>query len=75
MLDNEPGTGVTGPGGDTEEQPKQAPRRRAASRPAGPPPEDLETAPSVVVITRPEPEPGPAEETAPAAAPEVTAPE
>ncbi|MFC3983351.1 Rne/Rng family ribonuclease [Streptosporangium jomthongense] len=75
MLDNEPGTGATGPGGDTEEQPKQAPRRRAASRPAGPPPEEPETAPPVVVVTRPEPEPEPVGEPVATAAPEVTAPE
>ncbi|MFF4418923.1 Rne/Rng family ribonuclease [Streptosporangium sp. NPDC001559] len=75
MLDNEPGTGATGPGGDTEEQPKQAPRRRAASRPAGPPPEEPETTPPVVVVTRPEPEPEPAGEPVATAAPEVTAPE
>ncbi|MFI7539297.1 Rne/Rng family ribonuclease [Streptosporangium sp. NPDC049376] len=75
MLDNEPGTGATGPGGDTEEQPKQAPRRRAASRPAGPPPEEPETAPPVVVVTRPEPEPEPVGEPVATATPEVTAPE
>ncbi|MFF0580006.1 Rne/Rng family ribonuclease [Streptosporangium saharense] len=68
MLDNEPATGATGPGGDTDEQPKQAPRRRAASRPAGPPPEEPETAPPAVVVTRTEPEPEPAREAEPVSA-------
>ncbi|MEV0595296.1 Rne/Rng family ribonuclease [Nonomuraea cavernae] len=39
MLENEPNTGATGPDGETSEQNKVTKRRRAASRPAGPPPE------------------------------------
>ncbi|MET7466074.1 Rne/Rng family ribonuclease [Nonomuraea sp. NPDC005501] len=39
MLENEPKTGVTGPDGETTEQPRTTTRRRVASRPAGPPPE------------------------------------
>ncbi|MED7930928.1 Rne/Rng family ribonuclease [Nonomuraea sp. LP-02] len=39
MLDNEPNAGATGPDGETTEQTTGTRRRRAASRPAGPPPE------------------------------------
>ncbi|WP_245775458.1 Rne/Rng family ribonuclease [Nonomuraea wenchangensis] len=39
MLDNEPNAGATGPDGETTEQTTGTKRRRAASRPAGPPPE------------------------------------
>ncbi|MDF5755268.1 Rne/Rng family ribonuclease [Spongiactinospora sp. TRM90649] len=62
MLDNEPIAGAGGPDGDTTEQPTTTPRRRAASRPAGPPPEPAEpetrngSAPSVP-LTRPAFEP------------------
>ncbi|GAA3145726.1 hypothetical protein GCM10010466_40990 [Planomonospora alba] len=47
MLDNEPNVGANGPAGDITEKTVQPRRRRAASRPAGPPPEpeDLEPAP------------------------------
>ncbi|MEV4013283.1 Rne/Rng family ribonuclease [Nonomuraea angiospora] len=42
MLDNEPNAGAIGPDGETIEQPEVTPRRRSASRPAGPPPEPEE---------------------------------
>ncbi|MEV7010439.1 Rne/Rng family ribonuclease [Streptosporangium sp. NPDC051022] len=65
MLDNEPSTGATGPGGDTNEQTKPTARRRSASRPAGPPPEEPETGavPAVIVTAATDaaiaaPEPG-----------------
>ncbi|GII81078.1 hypothetical protein Sru01_60600 [Sphaerisporangium rufum] len=54
MLDNEPIVGAAGLDGDaTAQETKPVRRRRAASRPAGPPPEDLEVtagppAPTVV---------------------------
>ncbi|OUC93644.1 ribonuclease E/G [Streptosporangium minutum] len=48
MLDNEPDVGANGPGGDMTEKTEPTRRRRAASRPAGPPPEDPEPAPQVV---------------------------
>ncbi|MFC4061005.1 ribonuclease E/G [Planomonospora corallina] len=53
MLDNEPAVGANGPTGDITEKTVQPRRRRAASRPAGPPPEpeDLKPAPA----PRPEP--------------------
>ncbi|MDH2428127.1 Rne/Rng family ribonuclease [Sphaerisporangium sp. TRM90804] len=55
MLDNEPIVGADGPDGDTTAQPPTRPatRRRAASRPAGPPPED---AGSALLTSRPAPE-------------------
>ena len=48
MLDNEP-TEVNGPGGDTTREETRSPvtRRRAASRPAGPPPEEPEPVPAI----------------------------
>ncbi|GHE47642.1 hypothetical protein GCM10017673_56830 [Streptosporangium violaceochromogenes] len=61
MLDNEPNAGATGPGGDTNEQTQSTPRRRAASRPAGPPPEEPESAPAVMVMVA---EPAPVREAA-----------
>ncbi|GAA3407261.1 Rne/Rng family ribonuclease [Streptosporangium vulgare] len=68
MLDNEPNAGVNSPGGDTTTEDTRPPvtRRRAASRPAGPPPEPPEPAP---VVTAP-----PAPVAAPAASvtPEVS---
>ncbi|WP_068925703.1 Rne/Rng family ribonuclease [Planobispora rosea] len=55
MLDNEPNVGANGPAGDITEQPVQpARRRRAASRPAGPPPEDPEPAPATAQAAQPE---------------------
>ncbi|MGW0200597.1 Rne/Rng family ribonuclease [Nonomuraea sp. NPDC003201] len=42
MLENEPNAGAIGPDGETIEQPEVTPRRRSASRPAGPPPEPEE---------------------------------
>ncbi|MER5326386.1 Rne/Rng family ribonuclease [Streptosporangium roseum] len=47
MLDNEPNVGANGPDGDMTEKTEPTRRRRAASRPAGPPPEDPEPAPQV----------------------------
>ncbi|MEV4356397.1 Rne/Rng family ribonuclease [Nonomuraea sp. NPDC049625] len=44
MLENEPNAGAIGPDGETIEQPEVTPRRRSASRPAGPPPEPEEPA-------------------------------
>ncbi|MFF3441277.1 Rne/Rng family ribonuclease [Streptosporangium sp. NPDC002721] len=68
MLDNEPNAGVNGPDGDTttEDTRPTVTRRRAASRPAGPPPEEPEPAP---VVTAP---PVPA---ASPVTPEASAPE
>ncbi|MFC7388290.1 Rne/Rng family ribonuclease [Sphaerisporangium rhizosphaerae] len=50
MLDNEPIVGAYGPDGDTTAQQEAKPvrRRRAASRPAGPPPEEPERASGLV---------------------------
>ncbi|MEU8272289.1 Rne/Rng family ribonuclease [Sphaerisporangium sp. NPDC049002] len=50
MLDNEPIVGASGPDGDTtaQQEPKPVRRRRAASRPAGPPPEEAERAAGLV---------------------------
>ncbi|MER5426099.1 Rne/Rng family ribonuclease [Streptosporangium roseum] len=48
MLDNEPNVGANGPDGDMTEKTEPTRRRRVASRPAGPPPEDPEPAPQVV---------------------------
>ncbi|MFF5208331.1 Rne/Rng family ribonuclease [Streptosporangium sp. NPDC000396] len=64
MLDNEPNAGANGPGGDTTEQTQSPRRRRSASRPAGPPPEEPEPAAPVVLAA--EPEAAPAAEAAPA---------
>ncbi|WP_228010540.1 Rne/Rng family ribonuclease [Nonomuraea phyllanthi] len=50
MLDNEPNAGAIGPDGETTEQSKVTPRRRSASRPAGPPPE-LPEEPAAVPVT------------------------
>ncbi|WP_336216457.1 Rne/Rng family ribonuclease [Nonomuraea sp. LPB2021202275-12-8] len=53
MLDeNEPNAGATGPDGETTEQPKVTRHRRAASRPAGPPPE-LPEQPVAAPVTAP----------------------
>ncbi|WP_433431591.1 Rne/Rng family ribonuclease [Nonomuraea sp. CA-141351] len=50
MLENEPNAGAIGPDGETTEQPEVTPRRRSASRPAGPPPE-LPEEPASVPVT------------------------
>ncbi|WP_431910158.1 Rne/Rng family ribonuclease [Nonomuraea jabiensis] len=50
MLENEPNAGANGPDGETIEQPEVTPRRRSASRPAGPPPE-LPEEPAHVPVT------------------------
>ncbi|MEV4108101.1 Rne/Rng family ribonuclease [Nonomuraea sp. NPDC049695] len=50
MLENEPNAGAIGPDGETIEQPEVTPRRRSASRPAGPPPE-LPEEPASVPVT------------------------
>ncbi|WP_185078186.1 Rne/Rng family ribonuclease [Nonomuraea jabiensis] len=50
MLENEPNAGANGPDGETTEQPEVTPRRRSASRPAGPPPE-LPEEPAHVPVT------------------------
>ncbi|MFI7130355.1 ribonuclease E/G [Nonomuraea sp. NPDC050153] len=50
MLENEPNAGAIGPDGETIEQPEVTPRRRSASRPAGPPPE-LPEEPAHVPVT------------------------
>ncbi|MEV0237319.1 Rne/Rng family ribonuclease [Nonomuraea sp. NPDC050786] len=50
MLENEPNAGAIGPDGETIEQPEVTPRRRSASRPAGPPPE-LPDEPASVPVT------------------------
>ncbi|WP_283138281.1 Rne/Rng family ribonuclease [Rhizohabitans arisaemae] len=72
MLDNEPAAGVTSTAGHTSthtttEEPTRTRRRRAVSRPAGPPPEEVE-APRVHVRE----EPASAEDRTPA--PEPAAP-
>ncbi|MFI6508064.1 Rne/Rng family ribonuclease [Streptosporangium sp. NPDC050855] len=46
MLENEPETGASGPGGNTTTDQPRPVRRRAASRPAGPPPEEPEPTPA-----------------------------
>ncbi|MFI6594609.1 Rne/Rng family ribonuclease [Nonomuraea sp. NPDC050536] len=51
MLDNEPNAGATGPDGETTEQTEATPRRRVASRPAGPPPEVPDEPPASPVET------------------------
>ncbi|GAA2306979.1 hypothetical protein GCM10010149_66070 [Nonomuraea roseoviolacea subsp. roseoviolacea] len=51
MLENEPNTGATGSDGGTTEQSPSTPRRRAASRPAGPPPEIPEDEPAQVTVS------------------------
>ncbi|GAA2907559.1 hypothetical protein GCM10010517_73950 [Streptosporangium fragile] len=51
MLDNEPNAGANGPGEDNRtEQTRPAPRRRSASRPAGPPPEEPESESTVITV-------------------------
>jgi len=71
MLENEPNAGVNSPDGDTttEETRPSTKRRRAASRPAGPPPEPPEPAP---VVTAPPAPPAPVVETVTPAAPETS---
>ncbi|MEU0521635.1 Rne/Rng family ribonuclease [Streptosporangium sp. NPDC006007] len=68
MLDNEPIVGATGPDGDTSEQTQPTSRRRAASRPAGPPPEEPEPAPAATTAGR---GPEPVRDTVPDAVQEV----
>ncbi|WP_246365019.1 Rne/Rng family ribonuclease [Nonomuraea rhodomycinica] len=51
MLENEPNTGATGSDGGTTEQSPTTPRRRVASRPAGPPPEIPEDEPAQVTVS------------------------
>ncbi|MBG0812823.1 Rne/Rng family ribonuclease [Planomonospora sp. ID82291] len=78
MLDNEPNVGANGPAGDITETTAQPRRRRAASRPAGPPPEpeDLEPAaePAAAVVAVPEAVAAPVGEDAPAPAVRQEAP-
>ncbi|GGO83377.1 ribonuclease E/G [Nonomuraea cavernae] len=63
MLENEPNTGATGPDGETSEQNKVTRRRRAASRPAGPPPEiPDEPVPAPVTVTAAQAVSAPAEQ-------------
>ncbi|GAT68416.1 ribonuclease E [Planomonospora sphaerica] len=76
MLDNEPNVGANGPAGDITEKTVQPRRRRAASRPAGPPPEPEDLEPAPEPARRPEPAAGtpeavqaPARVEAPAGAP------
>jgi ribonuclease E len=57
MLDNEPDVGVNGLDGDRTEATQPTTRRRAASRPAGPPPEEPDPAPPVAATAAPEPAP------------------
>ncbi|GAA3807484.1 hypothetical protein GCM10022226_29520 [Sphaerisporangium flaviroseum] len=77
MLDNEPIVGASGPDGDTtaQHEGKTVRRRRAASRPAGPPPEEAErpaapVSPPRTAASTATPEAGhaPAADTAPATA-------
>ncbi|WP_235994310.1 Rne/Rng family ribonuclease [Nonomuraea montanisoli] len=51
MLENEPNTGATGSDGGTTEQSPTTPRRKVASRPAGPPPEIPEDEPAQVTVS------------------------
>ncbi|MGV9600816.1 Rne/Rng family ribonuclease [Streptosporangium sandarakinum] len=73
MLDNEPGAGVNGPGEDRTEQTQPTRRRRSASRPAGPPPEEPESPPAVLKapapVTAPPAVAEPVERAEPAVAP------
>ncbi|MEU8248723.1 Rne/Rng family ribonuclease [Nonomuraea sp. NPDC048916] len=68
MLENEPNTGATGPDGETTEQTKVTRRRRAASRPAGPPPE-IPDEPAPVTVAAAQAVSAPAQQPAQAPAP------
>ncbi|GLW13138.1 hypothetical protein Misp01_82660 [Microtetraspora sp. NBRC 13810] len=74
MLDNELIAGADGPQGDTtEQQPVKTVRRRAASRPAGPPPEEAERAAGLTdTPAQPDTPAGPGTAPAPETAPDTS---